>query len=725
MAKEGTGDVRVRAGAHCAHMEAKRVGFSTDFGIIGVWSAKPACGATTLCWALGGELARRDIPVFLIDAGARTEGGDLGFRCGQVEPVPAGVLRRLLQEPAAADWSQALAPAGRHLWVFWAGAQILDFDEAHFAHLFRWIRQRGVGVVEVGGPFDRRAASIGWQADALAVVTEPDVASWFRAAQVFRAWPTLRGSAGLVCNHSRPSGPTEADVPGEMPVPIWGALPWDPDLHAFAQQGLIHKWKPGRSTASSLEQLANQLLLHLRDCRQRAHGEIGGDQQAEDAARGQSAKALLHSKVLSALSHAKLDEVQLADARGRAAVQARVEQILREHLRSEPTLADLPRAQQEGLVMELLDEILGLGPLEGYLRDAEVTEIMVNGASQVYVERNGRLECTGHTFVSDRQVHKIIERIVAPVGRRIDESTPMVDARLPDGSRVNAIIPPLALNGPILTIRKFPAEPLRLPDLVRNGSISSRLADFLAFCVRRKKNLLISGGTGSGKTTLLNVLSGFIPPDERIITIEDAAELRLLQSHVVRLEARPPNIEGRGTVTIRDLVRNALRMRPDRLIIGEVRGAEALDMLQAMNTGHSGSMTTLHANSAADAVSRLETMTLLAGLDLPVRAIREQIAAAIDLIIHQSRSRSGRRGIVDVSEVVGMDGERVALRRLYGRDDVWADDGDAGLSPSDSPAWSEYCRERTNGNWTGLTGVPPVLGISAEKPGLQESQSCA
>lgn len=318
------------------------------------------------------------------------------------------------------------------------------------------------------------------------------------------------------------------------------------------------------------------------------------------------------------------------------------------------------------LVREILDEAFGLGPLEDLLKDNEVTDIMVNGKDEVYVERRGKLELTSKKFVSNSQVRSIIERILSPLGRHIDESVPMVDARLPDGSRVNAIIPPLSLGGPMLTIRKFSRERYTVEDLMRFGSLNGEMTLFLKACVLSRKNIVVSGGTGSGKTTLLNVLSSFIPASERILTIEDAAELKLDQEHWGRLEARPPNIEGKGSVTIRDLFRNSLRMRPDRIIIGECRGLETLDMLQAMNTGHDGSLTTIHANSTFDALSRIDSMILMSGIELPVRAIREMIASAIDMVVHMARLSDGSRKIVQVTEINGMkDESHVNLQDIF------------------------------------------------------------
>lgn len=327
--------------------------------------------------------------------------------------------------------------------------------------------------------------------------------------------------------------------------------------------------------------------------------------------------------------------------------------------------ASLTPDERKRLVKEVLEDILGYGPLEQFLTDPTVTEIMVNGPNQIYIEQHGKLSLSKVRFASERHLRRIIERIVMQVGRRIDESTPLVDARLEDGSRVNAIIPPLAVEGSILTVRKFAQTSLKAEQLIENGSLSPQLAEFLKLAIKGKLNMLFSGGTGTGKTTALNAISNFIPEEERVITIEDAVELQLDQEHIVRLESRPSNVEGKGAITIRDLVRNALRMRPDRIIVGEVRGAEALDMLQTMNTGHAGSMSTIHANSPHDAISRLETLTLLSGTELPLRAVRDQIASAIDLVVHLSRMPNGERKVVAVSEVVGVENGEIKLSEIY------------------------------------------------------------
>ena len=370
----------------------------------------------------------------------------------------------------------------------------------------------------------------------------------------------------------------------------------------------------------------------------------------------QDLKSRVQNKLLSTLDPStdpsKVQEV-------RKTIQELFEQIL-----AEENIV-LSRPERARMFEQIAAEILGLGPLQILLEDETITEIMVNGAKNVYVERAGKLLRAPISFESNEHVMRIIERIVNPLGRRIDESSPYVDARLQDGSRVNAVIPPISLVGPVLTIRKFSKKPITVEQLVGYGSITTEATEFLSACVRSRLNVVVSGGTGSGKTTLLNVLSGFIPGDERILTIENAAELQLRQEHVVTLESRPANIEGRGEITIRDLVSNSLRMRPDRIVVGECRGEEALDMLQAMNTGHDGSMTTAHSNSPRDTLSRLETMTLMAGMELPVRAIREQISSAIDLIVHQERMRDGSRKVVSITEVTGMEGDVITTTDLF------------------------------------------------------------
>ncbi len=344
-------------------------------------------------------------------------------------------------------------------------------------------------------------------------------------------------------------------------------------------------------------------------------------------------------------------------------LRKRVHESLHQALAQERT--PLSAADKATLIQDVSDDILGYGPIDKLLREEAVSEIMCNGPKQIYVERAGKLERDEVTFVDETHLRRIIDKIVAQVGRRIDESSPLCDARLPDGSRVNAVISPLSVGGPFLTIRKFATDPLRIDDLIRFGTLSVHAARFLQACIVGKLNVVVSGGTGTGKTTTLNVLSSFIPSDERIITVEDAKELQLAQDHVLSLETRPPNVEGKGEVTIRELVKNTLRMRPDRIVVGECRSGEALDMLQAMNTGHDGSLTTLHANNPRDSLSRLETLVLMAGYDLPVRAIREQISSAVDMIVQLQRLRDGSRRITHITEVAGMEGEIITLQDIF------------------------------------------------------------
>ena len=367
-----------------------------------------------------------------------------------------------------------------------------------------------------------------------------------------------------------------------------------------------------------------------------------------------------HAALLETMDLRRQDIHGFSDARLRLETESVVRQFIVER---EAEIA--PWLDRDLLCKQVLDEAIGLGPLEELLADDAVTEIMVNRFDEIYVERSGRLAQHPLSFTGDRAVMGVIERIVAPLGRRIDESSPMVDARLKDGSRVNAIIPPLALKGPCLTIRKFAKFKLRSSDLVEFGALSPAMAEFLEICVRARKNIVVSGGTGSGKTTLLNILSNFIPSGERVITVEDAAELKLHHEHLISLESRPPNLEGKGAIPIRDLVKNTLRMRPDRIVIGECRGAEALDMLQAMNTGHEGSLTTLHANTPRDGLARLETMVLMAGIELPLQAIREQIASAVDIIVQQTRFACGSRKITSITELTGMESGKMQIQELF------------------------------------------------------------
>jgi len=438
------------------------------------------------------------------------------------------------------------------------------------------------------------------------------------------------------------------------------ASPPDEDAMPTSAPGKLRMARVAATSPSPRPQIATP--PPKRAARGPAARPAANDGHAAAAAEYVRTLSLVHDRLIEAMDLRRLD----LDALGSEELWNKTEGTIRQIVGKMDGAGELDALlDRDELVRDVLNEALGLGPLETYLADEAVSEIMVNAPSEVYVERAGRLERGEKAFSSARAVLGVIERIVAPLGRHVDESSPLVDARLPDGSRVNAIIPPLALKGPALTIRKFKRDLLSAGNLVELGALTGPMAEFLETCVKARRNLVISGGTGSGKTTLLNVLSGYIPEGERIVTIEDAAELQLAQGHWVQLESRPANIEGRGAVTIRDLVRNALRMRPDRIVVGECRGGEALDMLQAMNTGHDGSLTTLHANSPRDAVARLETMVLMSGMELPVRAIREQIAGAVNLVVQQQRYADGTRRISAISEVCGLEGDLLALQDVF------------------------------------------------------------
>ncbi len=395
-------------------------------------------------------------------------------------------------------------------------------------------------------------------------------------------------------------------------------------------------------------------------------GQVNSDERNEEIDRYADLKAVIHRDVIEAYN-----QIYLENSNDDQEQEIDVKELIKTILNNQNS--SITRIEEKKIMQEIYDDVIGLGPLESLIRDKSISEIMVNNSKDVYVERKGKLELTSVSFKDDAHVINVINRIVGPIGRRCDESSPMVDARLPDGSRVNAVIPPVALKGPNITIRKFSDVPLKISDLISYNSLSYPMASFLEACVKGKCNMIVSGGTGSGKTTLLNVLSAYIPENERIVTIEDAAELKLEQRHVITLESRPANVEGTGMISIRDLVKNSLRMRPDRIVVGEVRSGEALDMLQAMNTGHEGSLTTAHANTQRDLLSRIETMVMMAGMDLPVKAIREQIVSAIDIVVHQSRLRDGSRKIVAISEVLGMEGDTITMQDIFMYDQTGVD----------------------------------------------------
>jgi pilus assembly protein CpaF len=409
---------------------------------------------------------------------------------------------------------------------------------------------------------------------------------------------------------------------------------------------------------SLLERLQREKSIEVAENKTQKVKKSGGAPKSDPFAE---IKAKIQNKIVEEIKTEAFKETEEFD--GEQLLEKEIATIV-ENILNEET-AYISKSERQKILSEIIDETIGLGPINPLINDPSISEIMVNGPEQVYIEKKGRLMLSDVVFKDEQHVMHVIDKIVAPLGRRIDESSPMVDARLPNGSRVNIIIPPLALNGPTITIRKFSEKPFTVKDLINFGTITPNVAMFLKTCVEARLNVVVSGGTGSGKTTTLNVISSFIPEDERIVTIEDAAELQLAQEHIIRLETRPPNIEGKGAISIRDLVRNSLRMRPDRIVVGEVRSGEALDMLQAMNTGHDGSLTTGHANSPRDMIARLETMVLMAGMELPVKAIREQIASAIDLIVQQSRLKDGSRRITHITEVVGMEGDVITLQDIF------------------------------------------------------------
>jgi septum site-determining protein MinD len=512
------------------------------------------------------------------------------------------------------------------------------------------------------------------------LVLSPDVGSVAQGRQsvtYLQSHHFSRDAMRLVLNRysaKMPFPPETIEESVGLPIALY--LPLDEELmeQSIAMADPFVSSSPRHPVSKALDAFTQQLVSELQSRPRRAKQprlvadpspaaeEVRETKERTDAIR--DVKIRIHRRLIDEIDFKKAD-IELAKDRKkkselRAKTEVKIVSLLDEEAK-EMTDRDL----RKRLVKEILDEALGLGPLEDLLRDPDVSEIMVNGIDHVFVERKGKLTLTEHKFLTEDQLRAVIERIVNPLGRRIDEKSPMVDARLEDGSRVNAIIPPLAIDGPSVTIRKFAKTPLKVPDLIRFGSFTTQMAQFFEAAVLARQNIVISGGTGSGKTTLLNVLSSFVPEDERIVTIEDSAELQLPQEHVVRLESRPPNIEGEGAVTIRDLVRNALRMRPDRIVVGECRAGEALDMLQAMNTGHDGSLTTVHANTPRDALSRLETLCLMAGLDLPARAIREQIASAIDLVFQQSRLSDGSRRVTHISEITGREGEVFTLADIF------------------------------------------------------------
>jgi len=626
-----------------------------------VTGASGGCGATTVAVNLAAALPQY--------AGGRALLVDAHF------PVPAAELSRIGLDRARA--AGELAPVMSKLTpellsgyltsvspTLSALAIVSDVQQARHVtpdsvrRILDMARRLFVNIVVDVGPLAGAVAQTFLdQSDVICVVVEPTTTGLQRARFVLDFLRTLQvgRDAVMVClSRVHPKTAITAEIAqSALQARVSVAIPEDPAAmqEAETRKLPVYLALPRHAISRELDRLVRDVgargLRVAQAVVNTAELAASAQQQSRDV------KARLHKRLIAEINLRKgemdylKDPVKLAELRRRA--EAKVEALIEEDA---PEITD--RQARLRLIKEVMDEALGLGPLEDLLADPSVTEIMVNGAQKIYVERKGRLELTTVQFLNNEHLRLVIERIVAPIGRRIDEKVPMVDARLADGSRVNAIIPPLALDGPSLTIRKFAKSYLTVDDLVKFGSLTQQMATLLAAAVRARQNIVVSGGTGSGKTTLLNLLASYIPSDERIVTVEDSAELRLAQDHVVRLESRPPNIEGEGAITIRDLVKNALRMRPDRIVIGECRGGETLDMLQAMNTGHDGSLTTVHANTPPDALSRIETMSLMSGLDLPARAIRDQISSAVHVIVQQARLPDGSRRITHISEVMGL-----------------------------------------------------------------------
>ena len=628
--------------------------------LVVIVGAKGGVGTTAIAAALGAALARREEALLvtlpgpgedlsLWFAAASAPGGSLADLEGSLASLtpelleastrPAGPRLRLLT-PGGGNWSAAdtrvlLALArARYPWV------VVD-----------------AGAWRGGDPDGSLAGAVAEAALALIVFT-PDPLAIRRARALGEALRVAGRPIRALLNRAAAGGSRGREAAGLDGIPVLGTVAEAAEFAEAMLRGEPVGWGGTKSPAAGeVGRVADALAEYAPAATEESRPDAaGGDGEAYRTPAFRALKRTLHAKFLD----------RMRERPGIGADPARVRAELADLLQGEG-VPDLTAGFRERLLKELADGVLGLGPLQVLLDDPEVTEVMVNGPDEIYVERKGKLSRVRQSLDGEVELRGLIERIVAPLGRRIDESSPLVDARLADGSRVNAIIPPLALKGSSLTIRKFAKRRMTIEDLVRSGSLTEPAARFLQACVAGRLNCLISGGTGSGKTTLLNILASFIGPEERIVTIEDAAELKLPQEHVVSLESRPPNLEGRGAVTIRDLVRNALRMRPDRIVVGECRGGESLDMLQAMNTGHDGSLSTLHANTPRDALARLETMVLMSGMDLPLRAIREQASSAIDLIVQIARQRDGGRRVVQITEVCGMEGDVFRLQDIFMR----------------------------------------------------------
>ena len=638
-----------------------------------VVGGKGGVGATTLAIEFARASARRKQSVALVD-------GDLAAR--RSTAVLLDAVRTLDIARATANISTAVVDGMTVVEMTSSidGAFTITPNDAELVAM-SLLEMHDVIFVDAPQPYAAALRALVMRAHVFILVVEPSLlgVTGARAAQVELAKFGVPPSQVVLVTNARDARPTTSkrDIEAALQSEVRLEFP-APGNRRFAHvvDSALDMFAEMESAASAL---SPSMTVPIGDRRSRGvrrpdEGSITAPERASaskvtqmSSARKEEndARDRLKSEIHAALAE-RIDTVTVSrgvdDTTRISELRAEIAEVVGELISERPGVGSAEDVAH--LRQEIIDEALGLGPLEELLRDHSVTEIMVNGRDKIFVEREGKIELTAKRFSSDRHVRLIIERIVAPLGRRIDESQPMVDARLADGSRVNAIVEPLAIDGPTLTIRKFPERRMQSGDLVRLNSITEPLVDFLRAAVEARLNILVSGGTGSGKTTLLNVLSSFLPETERIVTIEDAAELSLAQEHVVRLESRPPNIQGAGEIRIRDLVKNALRMRPDRIIVGECRGGEALDMLQAMNTGHDGSLTTIHANTPRDALSRVETLVLMAGFDLPVRAIREQVAGALDMVVQIGRMRDGTRKVTSISEVVGLEGDVVTMQEI-------------------------------------------------------------
>ena len=642
---------------------------STLFAFV---NAKGGSGATTICAELAKAL-RGDRSVAVVD-------GDLSGRRNMAilfdavrtldtsrESGPIGVT------PIAGLTLAELAPA-------YDSAFTISFDDAE--QLAASFSETDYVLADVPIPFAAPVRPFVVRATRFVIVAEPTLLGIASARTMIAELkrfgvPITRMVLLTNCRDGNPTA-SRAEIERALEVKVLGELPPLHDRGYSRAMQAIEKTLRAISAEPKIEVLLPSArgLIHDRRAEPRSAARGVRSLLPENGASASNGKARSHEDIgprekLKVEIHETLSsKVNLVEASAATSDSGKMQELRQkieeaaQQVLSEKSHGSLTAEEIAQIKEEIVNESLGLGPLEDLMQDPAVTEIMVNGPKTVYVERSGKIERTGKRFTSEQQLRLVIERIIAPLGRRLDESVPMVDARLPDGSRVNAIVEPLAIDGATLTIRRFGTRRLTAQDLIEKGSANEQMLDFLRACIEGRLNVVISGGTGSGKTTFLNILSSYIPDRERIVTIEDAAELCLNQPHIVRLETRPANLEGRGEIRIRDLVKNSLRMRPDRIVVGECRGGEALDMLQAMNTGHDGSLTTAHANSPRDALSRLETMVMMAGFDLPARAIREQIASAVDLIIQIARLRDGSRKIISVSEIVGMEGEVVTMQEI-------------------------------------------------------------